>query len=104
MLLTYKAKEDFTLWLNNLNIAPYAVMFWDLPTNVQSIYIIEWFDSVGIYIQIFYQGEFYSEIKDTLTPPDFGNYKKHFTDAFETRAEATTEAIKKANILYNENK
>ena len=55
--------------------------------------IIEWFDSVGIYITSDYfelNKEFYSEILDS-----------NFAIVKPTRQEALTEAIKKANEIYN---
>jgi hypothetical protein len=94
-LLNGKAKELFIIWLNNLNIAPYSVMFWDLPTNVQTLYIIEWLDSVRVYVfanRAFAFEEWNFEILG------------HFTSGFkyESRQKATTEAIKKANELINQ--
>lgn len=45
-MLTDKTKEDFIVWLNIQEIAPYAVMFDDLPKSVKKAYIINWLDSL----------------------------------------------------------
>ena len=94
MILTGKAKEDFILWLNNQPVAPYEVMLDDIPKCYLNSLIIEWFDSVGIYITSDYfelNKGFYSEILNS-----------NFASIKPTRQEALTEAIKKANEIYNE--
>lgn len=45
-MITDKTKEDFINWLNQQEIAPYAVMFDELPKAVKKAYIINWFDSL----------------------------------------------------------
>ena len=93
MILTGKAKLDFEKWLDKQNVAPYKVMFYDIPIVVQIAYLIEWFDSVGIIITSDYfelNKGFYSEILDS-----------NFAIVKPTRQEALTEAIKKANEIYN---
>ena len=94
MILTGKAKKDFILWLNKQPVAPYEVMLDDIPKCYLNSLIIEWFDSVGIYITSDYfelNKGFYSEILDS-----------NFAIVKPTRQEALTEAIKKANEIYNE--
>lgn len=94
MILNGKAKKDFILWLNNQPVAPYEVMLDDIPKCYLNALIIEWFDSVGIYITSDYfelNKGFYSEILDS-----------NFAIVKPTRQEALTEAIKKANEIYNE--
>ena len=94
MILTGKAKLDFEKWLDKQNVAPYKVMFYDIPIVVQIAYLIEWFDSVGIIITSDYfelNKGYYSEILDS-----------NFAIVKPTRQEALTEAIKKANETYNE--
>ena len=93
MILTGKAKLDFEKWLDKQNVAPYKVMFYDIPIVVQIAYLIEWFDSVGIIITSDYfelNKGYYSEILDS-----------NFAIVKPTRQEALTEAIKKANEIYN---
>ena len=95
MILNGKAKKDFILWLNNQPVAHYEVMLDDIPKCYLNALIIEWFDSVGIYITSDYfelNKGFYSEILDS-----------NFAIVKPTRQEALTEAIKKANEIYNEN-
>ena len=65
MILTDEAKKDFILWLNNQPVAPYEVMLDDIPNCYLNSLIIEWFDSVGIYITSDYfelNKGFYSEV------------------------------------------
>ena len=65
----------------------------DLGENFQNCLIIEWFDSVGIYITSDYlelNKGFFSEILN-----------ENFEIVKPTRQEALTEAIKKANEIYN---
>ena len=93
MILTGKTKEDFILWLNNQPVAPYEVMLDDIPKCYLNALIIEWFDSVGIYITSDYfelNKGFYSEVLDS-----------NFAIVKPTRQEALIEAIKKANEIYN---
>ena len=94
MILNGKAKKDFILWLNNQPVAPYEVMLDDIPKCYLNSLIIEWFDSVGIYITSDYfelNKGFYSEILN-----------ENFEIVKPTRQEALAEAIKKANEIYNE--
>ena len=99
-ILTGKTKEDFFNWLDNQGVNGIDISNWEfekfhLLSNVsQNALIIEWFDSVGIYITSDYfelNKGFYSEILDS-----------NFAIVKPTRQEALTEAIKKANEIYNE--
>ena len=99
MILTGKAKEDFIEYYNNHSIK--YLLSWtdfdDLPLVVKNALIIEWFDSVGIYINIenlYYQSWWYYKVKQC---PD--TYEQVIMQ--NTRQEATEEAIKKANEIYN---
>ena len=92
MILTGKAKKDFSKFYidNNYDL---TINFKNLPEIYQNSLIIEWFDSVGIYITSDYfelNNGFYSEILDS-----------NFAIVKPTRQEALTEAIKKANEYYN---
>jgi hypothetical protein len=99
MELTGKAKESFIDYLDKTNQIKIEKgilnLHWqDLPEKFKNALIIEWFDSVGIYITSDYfelNNGFYSEILDS-----------NFEIIKLTRQEALTEAIKKANEIYNE--
>ena len=102
MILNGKAKEEFFNWLDNQGVNGIDISNWEFEkfhflSNVsKNSLIIEWFDSVGIYISSYgfeFTKEFYSEI----TSDNFSVIKP-------TRQEALTEAIKKANEIYNEKK
>ena len=102
MILIGKAKEDFETWLYSNDVLikdgiyddTYLIeVFDELPLNLQYASIIEWFDSVGIYITSDYfelNKGFYSEILN-----------ENFEIIKPTHQEALTEAIKKANEIYN---
>ena len=99
MILTGKAKEEFFNWLDNQGVNGIDISNWEFEkfhslSNVsKNSLIIEWFDSVGIIITSDYfelNKGFYSEVFNS----DFAIIKP-------TRQEALTEAIKKANEIYN---
>lgn len=99
MILTGKAKEDFLKnqykksLLNDFDLETVCFIFNVLPLNHQYSDIIEWFDSVGIYIGITY-------FKDN----EF-QWRIHYKDKYgicKTRQEATERAIEQANKIYNE--
>ena len=99
MILNGKAKEEFFNWLDNQGVNGIDISNWEFEkfhslSNVsKNSLIIEWFDSVGIYITSDYfelNKGFYSEVLNS----DFEIIKP-------TRQEALTEAIKKANEIYN---
>lgn len=89
MKLTGKAKEDFTKWKissDNIFVATY-----NKTINIlENALIIEWFDSVGIYVEIIRNDDYFDYI--VMEEWDYG---------FETRQEATSKAIEKANMIYN---
>ena len=102
MILKGKTKEDFILWLNNQPVAPYEVMLDDIPKCYLNALIIEWFDSVGIYIEVYRHNNrptvqgFNSRIVRRIN----GYYECCI--AVNTRNKAIQYAIKKANEIYNE--
>lgn len=111
-LLNGKAKELFEKWLENQDVAPYKVIFYDIPIIVQQSYIIEWLrkehktDITIITDWIKGQRFYYSaisyinnknEIDIWIRKDESGLKIKH-----EEHEEATTEAIKKAVELINE--
>lgn len=99
MILTGKAKEDFFLFIKE-NRRCSEKSFREFPEIFEDALIIEWFDSVGIYIEI---GK---DQINFLYIVHKGDYKKaHFKcGGFDTRPEATEEAIKKANEIYENNR
>ena len=106
MILTGKAKEDFENYVLNENLRHDSevlisiynqetlfIDYKDVKKPLLNALIIEWFDSVGIYITSDYfelNKGFYSEILN-----------ENFAIVKPTRQEALTEAIKKANEIYN---
>ena len=107
MVLNGKAKEDFFNWLDNQGVNGIDISNWEfekfhLLSNVsQNSLIIEWFDSVGIFVSINYV-DFYNEIRNDK---GFEAYvTKGISVKFRSvssRKEATIQAIKKANEYYN---
>jgi len=102
-LLTGKAKEGFNQWVDNQvydRFFSYSHLN-ELDAVCKISLIIDWLDSVGIFINIksfkfLYDWSF--EIKQfkkkTIVMDDL-------KDALVSRQEATVEAIKKANEIYN---
>ena len=94
MILTGKAKEDFYKYLNIKDYKLFDYVRKKYANEIVSnALIIEWFDSVGIYITSDYlelNRVFYSEILN-----------ENFEIVKPNRQEALTEAIKKANEIYN---
>ena len=91
MILTGKTLEHYKIWFDKY-YNDYWAYYQTKPTILNAL-IIEWFDSVGIYITSDYfelNNGFYSEILDS-----------NFAIVKPTRQEALTEAIKKANEYYN---
>ena len=99
MILTGKASKDFIKWLHfKHNLQPYNLF----NEIIQYALIIEWFDSVGIYISINYV-DFYDEFRNNT---GFETYvtNKGLSVKFRSvsiRQEAIKQAIKKANEIYN---
>jgi len=80
-----KGFPDGVLWCNG---------FYDLPPSMQYGVYVDFFDSVGIYICIYFG--------------DVGGYEVHIyakgyknIGTYERRQEARTKAIEKANEIYN---
>jgi hypothetical protein len=98
-ILTGKCKRTFLKWLKiRVNSKLHEIDNIEFWFNLQDesfkiTLIIEWFDSVGIYITSDYfelNNGFYSEILDS-----------NFEIIKPTRQEAIKEAIKEANEIYN---
>lgn len=94
-MLTGKAKQDFwcSLSINELQD------FYTYSDVIQNALIIEWFDSVGIYIEI--AGANYSGIEFWYNIQQQGTINGNNGDYFKTRQEATQKSINKANEIYN---
>ena len=106
MILTGKAKQDFEFWLRDYyeinrkdyNKYPFPVILkkYYRKTDIEiNALIIEWFDSVGIYIGLvrFNVGSGYFEARI--------HYHGGIYFTSISRQEATTKAIEKANTIYN---
>lgn len=106
MILTGKAKEDFKNWCIKNNHDKVDIKYNRVKeiektfTIFQSALIIDFFDSVGVHIHIepfYYKKQLY-----------FKQYILGYKDINEQntylkRIDATEEAIKKANEIYNKN-
>ena len=101
MELTGKAKKEFVQWLSEqgvkgIDISNFEFDKFHLLSKVcQNALIIEWFDSVGIFV-------------NTVRLEGVWNYSFWFKHNryeeynFNTRQKATEQAIIKANEIYNE--
>lgn len=94
MILTGKALLDFGTWVFN----EYGISYADnhRPVYLNAL-IIEWLDSVGIYIETFNEfGAFGISIHK-------GDYRNPIESIghWNSRQESTNAAIKKANDIYN---
>lgn len=113
MILTGKAKENFINWCKKQTDLQLGIQIPNtiggvvfslnsnpeiLPKRIINALIIEWFDSVGIYINIenlYYQSWWYYKVKQC---PD--TYEQVIMQ--NTRQEAIEKAIEKANEIYNQ--
>ena len=101
-ILTNKALEHFLNWkVNNKNLSTIEVLdFKHLSITSQNALIIEFFDSVGIYVNV---------LKYGLSEPNKWVIIKSLCEnnldfIYSSRQEATIQAIKKANDIYNTDK
>jgi len=102
MKLTGKCKDDFFIFFQSERRGT-EMGFYELPELFQNALVIEFFDFVGIYINISaipFSKDFRVEIRaidnSFLSSCDY--------EAFNSRTEATNAALEKANELYNKNK
>lgn len=112
--LNGKAKQDFEVFqihrslaitnadrlenykLDFKDLEPYKNHIWRMDKVYLNALLIEWFDSVGIFIII--QKLVYEPLFDC----HINGLKNQITSgSFDTRNEATIEAIERANELYN---
>lgn len=111
-MLNGKAKEEFLKYYWETQIKPLkfsvcsqsdlGAFFETIIPQLQQALIIEWFDSVQIFISINYV----NFINELTSAKGFESMvtNKHITTRFRevnTRTEATTKAIEKANEIYN---
>lgn len=111
MILNGKCKEDFEKWYiekyhsntkNKVTLKLYLIVFWDLCDSKKYGILVDFFDSVGIRIDLLSVGE------PTMQGFNFfghrfliNGFKANLT-FIKTRQEARTKAIEKANECYNE--
>jgi hypothetical protein len=96
------AKVSFEKWLDIQDVAPYKVMFYDIPKIVQNAYITEWFDTIGITIDVIPR---LGVDKIIIFSPNTFWYERELMldehNEFKTRNEAITKAIETAVEMYN---
>lgn len=105
MILTEKAYHDFLLWYEKREGNTLTVMELYLTTEtvIQNALIIEWFDSVGIYIDVeFFRKNIKDEPQFVSSTTDEWNGLQPLRVQFNSRQLATKQAIIKANNIYNE--
>lgn len=105
--LSGKAKEAFEDWLfttrneeiidGEIKYDLYYMFIYMLPEPCKNVLIIEFFDSVGVYIEII------KEPNDWALNVHRGNYKRvtHSVAGYNTRQQATNSAIEKAVKIHN---
>ena len=100
MILTGKALDHYKIWFDKY-YNDYWTYYQSKPTILNAL-IIEWFDSVGIYISINYI-DFYDELRNNTR---FETYvtNKGLSVKFRSvssRQDAIKQAIEKAKEIYN---
>ena len=111
MILTGKAKEDFENYVLNkelghdsevlisvYNQESLFINYNNVKETLLNALIIEWFDSVGIYIEISFYDDCYWTYNIYSNKPVL---EKEIANICNNRQEALAEAIKKANEIYN---
>jgi hypothetical protein len=110
MRLTGKAKEDFEKWYSeNVEFKGevlYLEEFYILPFSMQYGVLVDWFDSVGVYILIkrLYSIPMENDVWYFIITNKEGVYFNSTLDKenkSETRPQARQKAIEKANEIYN---
>jgi len=103
MILQGKAKDDFEKWFDNEYpelSCEYNGNF-NMPISSYNALIIEWFDTVSIYIKISAIKMFYENV---LFKGKLENNCEVIESSdvwFKTRSEATAKAVEKAVEIYN---
>lgn len=99
MILTGKAREDFLNHLGQPQV--WYELMKESPTILCSL-IVDWFDSVGIHIEVGVYPESNGNIYFSFTI--YGDSSSDDFDFYKVRQIATDHAILKANEIYNERK
>ena len=103
-MLTLKAKEEFEKWFREKR-ATSKFRFWMLietDTNIINSVITEWFDTVGITVDV--MPRMADGNKIVFEPNTFCLKHEIVTEdfiQFETRKEAIENAIIHANVIFN---
>lgn len=104
MLLTGKAKKNFLVWLYSEYDFTEKTFNELYPENLKEWFIIQWFDSIGIYIgsvgtinEISNRTVYQSNIE--LIDNDRSYF---YLGGFSSRSLSIQQAIIKANELYNQ--
>ena len=98
MELTGQCKQDFDRWLYTVYFKEYYQyqMIWQLMgESARNGVYLEWFDSVGIKIQVI------PTMFIDVWHSDLPSYTECLSENEESRNQATTEALIKANEIYN---
>ena len=96
MILTGKALKHYKIWFDKY-YNDYWTYYQSKPTILNAL-IIEWFDSVGIYIEISFYDDCYWTYNIYSNKPVL---EKETANICNNRQEATEQAIEKANEIYN---
>lgn len=108
MILDGKAKGKFLRWVKKRiksklhEFSKIEIQCDCLDSSFLNTLIIEWFDSVGIYIDTeFFRKNLKEEPKFISSTTDEWNGLQPLRIQFNSRQEATKQAIIKANEIYN---
>lgn len=89
-LLSGTCLNKFYEWLDNQDVAPYKVMFWNIPEIVRQAYLVSFFDNANLPIWAY--------------QPNETGYWAHNLEGkakYDSRPEALTFAIEEANEIFN---
>lgn len=92
--LTGKCREKFIFWMCKNNEYVRWHEYETMPECALNALIIEFFDSVGIYISVVREFECFESYVNSKCVSVYS----------ESRTEATNASIEKANVIYNEYK
>jgi len=99
-MLKGQAKKHFEKWLKG-SYNGYSVDFYlSLPKAFQYGVIVDWFDSMGIQIEIIISNSNYAIQIFKVN----NNYPMYSVGEWETRTQARQKAIEQANTIYNDRK
>ena len=102
-----KAKEEMLKWLSaNYPLGWKAMEMGGLRPSFQNTLIIDWLDSVNLFIEVYTTWESYNKVKQfsfkIIDENDKVLCDKWLSPYFNSRQEATEAAIKKAVEIFNE--